>query len=112
MPLLLMHLINLAMKTIKANRITLAAIASFSIAPNPSTGKIMITADQPLATSEFIIAEVYNVLGEKVMDKQGSPDGLQIQVEMTGAPDGIYYVKLKSNTGKLLGAKAFVTARN
>lgn len=73
---------------------------NFSIYPNPSTGKVILT------TTESSTIEIYNVLGEKILS---SPirGGREVALDLSGNPAGIYYYSIFKNgeiihNGKLM----------
>jgi hypothetical protein len=65
-----------------------AAQQGLHIYPNPATDKVYIT--HPHGTMEQ--AEVYNLLGEKVITQAGASGQNRITIDISGLPAGMYVV--------------------
>ena len=70
-------------------------IQNFSISPNPTSGKFTIY------NLQFTIYDlaVYNVLGEKVFYENQDSRFKNQDVDISGVPQGIYFVRTKTNQG-------------
>ncbi len=64
----------------------------FSIYPNPSSGKFSIEIGN---NCEIINLEVYNLIGEKILQQQNSN-----QIDLSNSPKGIYFVNLLTDKGE------------
>jgi hypothetical protein len=86
-----------------------------SVSPNPGRGSFRATARVPSGTSSAVV-EVYDVFGRK--RRATSYDGLQpggtaqLDVDLSGLPVGIYYLRYSAGPGStLLGSRAVVIVR-
>jgi len=70
------------------------SIASVKLYPNPTRGN-----DVTILSNESILAEVYDILGKKVT--QQSINANQKKLDVSGLKNGIYIVRLKTNTGTI-----------
>ena len=74
------------------------------IYPNPTSGIFTIALRHAeLVSASQPTIEIYNVLGEQVYNatlKQVQGDNL---INFTGQPDGIYFYRVLSQEGKLVG---------
>jgi len=61
--------------------------SQFTIYPNPTHGLIVIQSEKSLG--EY---ELFDVMGARVSD--GSSDETVLQLDLTGYPNGVYYIKL------------------
>lgn len=74
----------------------------FSVSPNPSKGifNFQIANGQKLMANSFI--EVYSILGEKVLE-QLTVDNEQLTIDLKDQAPGIYFYRLMSKDGEILG---------
>ncbi len=65
---------------------------SFKLYPNPSSGEFTLELD--LKTNDKVTIEVYNLLGEKVLEQKvnGMTGKNKYQIDLTKTTDGIYFV--------------------
>lgn len=64
---------------------------NINLFPNPSSGIIQLLIPENINPSQI---EVYNTLGEKIMQHDASPSSGTITLDLQTAPSGIYFVKL------------------
>ncbi|MES2701320.1 MAG: T9SS type A sorting domain-containing protein [Bacteroidota bacterium] len=64
----------------------------FTISPNPASGLFKIDLASPLKIKAVIVT---NVLGQKIIETV--PASLQCSIDLSGYPDGIYFVHLVSS---------------
>ncbi len=64
-----------------------------TVFPNPSIGKIAITGFEQIET-----VELYNLLGERVLQITNFDKLATNQIDLTGFENGIYYLKMYSGT--------------
>ncbi|MDB5255812.1 MAG: C-terminal target protein [Chitinophagaceae bacterium] len=69
--------------------------AGIKVYPNPT--KDMIYIDAP--NSEYVSAEVLDVLSNTVIEKQGNTDGSRLEISLTGKPQGLYLMMIKTSQG-------------
>ncbi|MDC8000999.1 choice-of-anchor B family protein [Aequorivita todarodis] len=74
-----------------------SSISSFAIAPNPAKDLITITSK----TEPFAKVEIFNVLGQKVMDLNFA-NSLSENIDISKLQSGMYVVKINSTTTKRL----------
>jgi hypothetical protein len=61
------------------------------IFPNPTTSTFMITGIHNI--SEI---EIYNILGQKIMQKKNETHSPSIEINLNEKQNGIYFIKLKN----------------
>jgi hypothetical protein len=71
-----------------------------NVYPNPSHG--IFTIEQR-AKNESEVIEVYNVLGEKVYSNYQISKSSNYQIDLTAQPTGIYFYRVISETGTVIG---------
>jgi Alpha-tubulin suppressor and related RCC1 domain-containing proteins len=64
-----------------------------NVYPNPSQGDFLITVDESVVENGVVI--ILNMTGSVVYEKQFS--GKVIKVDLTGQPQGIYYIQLQND---------------
>jgi hypothetical protein len=71
--------------------------------PNPGNGVFILQANSqwPLANSKI---EVYNVLGQQIANSQLPLANSSIKIDLTVQPAGIYFYRITSEKGELLGS--------
>ncbi|MBC7486668.1 MAG: choice-of-anchor J domain-containing protein [Cytophagaceae bacterium] len=69
--------------------------AGIKVYPNPTKDLIYIDADN----SEFVSAELLDVLSNTVIGKQGNADGSRLEINLTGKPQGLYLLLIKTTQG-------------
>jgi hypothetical protein len=77
-------------------------LQKISIFPNPSNGEFEVKS----MNAEVKLVEIYNVLGEKVFSSTVSSHtstGLSMTVDLPGQPEGIYFMKVKTDKGNYVG---------
>ena len=74
----------------------------FSVAPNPTTGRITITNNSP--GGEKLLIQIIDVNGNKIYNKQHLT-GAPITVDMAPYPGGIYIIKVNDNLIRLMVTK-------
>ncbi len=79
---------------------TLSEKSSFSVFPNPSTGKFTIDIKENTNS----LFEIYNVFGERIFQSTVANSITETELKV---PNGIYFYKLKSET-KLIGKGTLV----
>ncbi len=79
---------------------TLSEKSSFSVFPNPSTGKFTINIKENTNS----LFEIYNVFGERIFQSTVANSITETELKV---PNGIYFYKLKSET-KLIGKGTLV----
>jgi len=67
-----------------------------NVYPNPTNGYLNIVSN------ESIRAEVYNVLGEKIISTK------QSKINLSTYPKGVYFIQLKNEEGQLIGQEKIV----
>lgn len=77
---------------VKPEAIVVTSSDKFTIYPNPSTGHLEITIDQPLEGDYKI--EIFNDLGRKMQSVRQNARDKTIDLDITNYPAGIYMVKL------------------
>lgn len=75
---------------------------SLRIFPNPGTGKFTIL--QPELSGNVLVT-VYDMLGEKVMEKQVTANGGQFNIDLSANHSGIYLVNVQSQSGERFMSK-------
>ncbi|MEH6763544.1 MAG: choice-of-anchor B family protein [Aequorivita antarctica] len=73
------------------------SISTFAIAPNPAKNLVTISSK----TEPFAKVEIFNVLGQKVMDLNFA-NSLSENIDISKLQSGMYVVKINSNTTKRL----------
>ena len=68
------------------------AFSKIYLSPNPTSGKISVFLP---GNSEASI-KIINLLGQVVLESQIEPVQRKINLELTGNPEGIYFVEIKS----------------
>jgi hypothetical protein len=68
---------------------------SIKVYPNPSTGLVSISVDQPEAVTNI---EIINAIGDVVFRKQNQVQAIE-QIDLSGAAKGAYYVRVFTATG-------------
>jgi hypothetical protein len=69
------------------------------IFPNPFHGKFQLGNIKGVSIEKI---EIYNILGEKVFDSRPLPGiygGKPWEIDLSGEPSGVYFVKVSSKTG-------------
>jgi hypothetical protein len=75
---------------------TVAQEIEGSLYPNPSSGEFTLSSSQHIVSS----VALYNVLGEKVMDKNAIRSN-EVKLDVSQLPSGIYFVKIFTEKGVL-----------
>lgn len=72
---------------------------AFTVYPNPGDGNFNLTVNQDFDTSTEI--SIINLLGTKVYSRTNGQisSGTNISFNLTDQPEGIYYLKIKTDTG-------------
>ena len=68
---------------------------SFSVYPNPSSGKFTIENKSPATTTYE--TQISNIMGEEIYQKKSS--GESFQIDISGQPNGIYFLRVKTSDG-------------
>lgn len=71
--------------------------AAVNISPNPTAGQLLVTLSSPIPSS--LELEVFAANGTRLSSSQVKPGQVSALVDLSGYPDGAYFVKLKSATG-------------
>ncbi len=71
----------------------------FYVYPNPSSGKFILKWEEEQRTNADM--EIYNSLGEKVMDNKQMING-EFQIDLSDQPNGIYFVNVKTDKESLI----------
>lgn len=67
---------------------------TFALYPNPTNGTITIQSEKEIKNGEL---RIENVLGQLVyLQKIGSSDSLNVMIDLTQYPKGVYFVQFKS----------------
>ncbi len=75
--------------------------AGFDIMPNPTSGMIRITLDQPLEGAGLL--SVWNILGQKVIEGIDLMQGTEEwPMDCSGFSNGTYFVRLDTENGRFL----------
>ncbi|HTB05652.1 MAG TPA: T9SS type A sorting domain-containing protein [Bacteroidia bacterium] len=70
--------------------------------PNPSSGKFTIESS---VVSRQLSVEIYNELGQKVASTPlNLPQGRDFEIDLTSQPSGIYFYRVTTEYGTLLGS--------
>lgn len=85
-----------AITTVGIDQMTVADL--ITVYPNPSKGVFALYDQQAALSGEFVI--VTNVLGETVYSTR--INGSKTEINLTSAQDGIYFVTVNSDFGKLV----------
>jgi len=75
--------------------------------PNPSNG--LFTIKSPVASGQSSV-EVYNMLGQQVYSQYTLPN-TQYQIDISNQPTGIYFYRVISENGNLIGAGKLIIVR-
>ncbi len=75
-----------------------------SIYPNPSTGLFTITMQNNSIKSKL---EIYNMLGEKVLEQLNVKPQPSMEIDLSAYPKGVYFVKINDET-KIVSSKIVV----
>ncbi|HTB06675.1 MAG TPA: T9SS type A sorting domain-containing protein, partial [Bacteroidia bacterium] len=75
-----------------------------NVYPNPSNG--LFTIQSPAASGQSSV-QVYNMLGQQVYSQYTLPN-TQYQIDISNQPTGIYFYRLISENGNLIGAGKLV----
>jgi Secretion system C-terminal sorting domain len=75
-----------------ATRIDQSHQPEIKIYPNPSEG--IFTIDFPEQTKDFAKIDVYNLLGQKILENQIEPNSNQQIIDLVGYPRGTYLVSI------------------
>jgi Secretion system C-terminal sorting domain len=84
---------------------------NFTVYPNPSTG--IFTIQSSVASNQWSV-EVYNVLGEQVYSnspEHSGPLANSYQLDLSSNPNGIYFYRVISENGGLVGEGKIVIER-
>ena len=73
-------------------------LSNVSVYPNPNNGNFIIALQN---INEPAQVEIYNVLGEKVKSEKLNKNA--IQIEMSGQASGVYFYRVITQTGSLVG---------
>lgn len=66
------------------------------ISPNPSTGKFNLFFENKFFENDNFNLEIRNILGELVYNNQGLNIPKQFAIDLSGQPEGIYFVTIQS----------------
>lgn len=77
-----------------------------TVYPNPSDG--IFTMYVSGVTSQSAVVEIYNMLGEKIFNKQLTPNDEQYIIKLENQPAGIYMYRVITDTGQLIGENKFI----
>lgn len=86
------NLVNVVTSVISSSTLENAGIKVY---PNPTKDLIYIDAEN----SEFVSAELLDVLSNTVIGKQGNTDGSRLEINLTGKPQGLYLLLIKTSQG-------------
>jgi|WetSurMetagenome_2_1015567.scaffolds.fasta_scaffold92123_2 plastocyanin len=79
---------------------------NISIYPNPTDGKFSFAVGASAVSTGLVTADVYNLLGIKILSQTGLEPRLSYEIDLTAFPDGIYFLRitdgLKANTVRIL----------
>ena len=97
---------NTTIETISSNNL-------FSIYPNPSSASITATLAIPNPGNKIYTVELYSLLGVKLIAKEVDPTiTKQVIFDLSYLTTGVYFAKLISSDGELIGVKSFVVNKN
>lgn len=79
------------------------------VSPNPSNGTFIFQ----ISNDEHPVMniEVYNVLGDKVFSSNYSQSTNHYSLDLSSQPDGVYFYRVTSNIGALIGEGKLVIAK-
>ena len=92
--------------TVSTTGVVESSLADVNIFPNPANGQFILTV--PINKYEI---EIYTALGEKIYDKEETANNkpkTEIFINTAGLANGIYFVRLKNNTGEIVTKKISV----
>ena len=69
--------------------------AGIKVYPNPTKDLIYVHAEH----SEFVSAELLDVLSNTVIEKQANTDGSRLEINLAGKPQGLYLLLIKTSQG-------------
>lgn len=78
-----------------------AQTSALTIYPNPSDGQFTVQMTDPTKGLDYDDIQVYNNLGEQIYPPYGM--GPHFTVDLSAEPAGIYFVRVISTTGYLVG---------
>jgi hypothetical protein len=70
-----------------------AFYSRFSISPNPARNRIFISSEKIFTKMKI---ELFNSLGQSVLDKSISPIQNKTEIDLPNLPNGIYYLKMET----------------
>jgi hypothetical protein len=76
--------------------------SNIDIYPNPNNGKFTVDYHSEQSEESQKI-EIYNILGEKVVTESLRSSQSDISINLTGEPNGIYFYRVITETGQLIG---------
>lgn len=79
------------------------------LTPNPSTGRLDIMLDQ--TEDEEVYISVYSIYGSKVMTLNIVPGTSKVELDMTSATTGLYWVILSNESGKIVNKAQLLLIR-
>ncbi|MFI5262982.1 MAG: choice-of-anchor D domain-containing protein [Candidatus Kapaibacterium sp.] len=79
---------------------TSSGISSFSIHPNPSTGRSIIVRF-PFGGTVNAMLSMFDVLGREVYHTEIFPDKPQVEIPISNLPEGVYSVQINSPSGSI-----------
>jgi hypothetical protein len=84
-----------------------------SIMPNPNNGifAIQMESEKLKVESEKPQIEIYNVLGEKVINNYQLVISNPTTINLSNLPDGIYFCRIVTENGELMGSGKFIIER-
>ncbi|HLG04012.1 MAG TPA: T9SS type A sorting domain-containing protein, partial [Bacteroidia bacterium] len=84
---------------------TASANQTFSIFPNPSKGIFTLVFAGETKQSKI---EIYNVLGEKVIQIVFPNGSGNLEIDLSDRPDGIYFLQIKTEQGEEFESKKLI----
>ena len=67
--------------------------------PNPTNGQFEIAIPK---SSKPTIIEVYNMFGQLVLEKSEGINSTRAQLNLSGKPNGVYFIKVNAEDSKTL----------
>ena len=85
----------------KAQSTTNSFLKVDALYPNPTTGKFTITFAQPLNNASVIITDA----GGSVVIQKTNYIGSNIEMDLSGAAPGVYFIRIQQQDGKYITQK-------